>query len=244
LAPGATFDPSVLTAVATGKYAFGKHAWTSDVQISLKGGGPIGDLGCDQVVVQVVQNVVWDNVIGEYGTKIAKSVLAERFRTLDTGEGVPRGYDGPDVGSPARQCPFLFTPGIFQIAKNDPTARILRVGDSPGVGFKTKEGGEPLNQIRGLARFRDAVVSFSKHAKNSIVAHAVAEWDVDFTGNVAVSNGIGQWSRTSANVANVQGWQPTTPATGTDVSQALLEIFPPRAAEFNDPTKKIVEPKK
>ena len=55
------FDNTILTAVASPRQRqFGKHPWASEVRITLKGGGPTGDLGCDQVVVQILLQVVTD----------------------------------------------------------------------------------------------------------------------------------------------------------------------------------------
>jgi hypothetical protein len=254
LLPTDSFDPSVVTAVATGKFEFGKHAWSSEVRVSLKGGGTSGTLGCDQVEVQILQNMVADNSAGVYQTQIAFPDLGTPANLLDTGAGSPPGYAGPPVAfvvDPATklaqpQSPFLFSTGMFQLVKNDPAARILKVGDSPSVGYATKLSGEPLTLIRGTSEFRTAVASFSKHSKNSIVAHADTVWRVDYTGDVSVNSGIGEWSKTSAQVIKVQGWQPITSLNGVqgnDVGSSLLEIFPPRAAEFNDLSKKKVIPK-
>src|SRR5436309_548058 len=97
---------------------------------------------------------------------------------------------------------------MFQQTKNDPRSRVFRVGDSPSTGFINKQDGEALTQIRGKTEFRTAVVSFSKQAINSVVANADAVWRVDYGGDVSVSNSIGEWSKTSAQVINVQGWKP------------------------------------
>jgi hypothetical protein len=244
------FDKLSSTGVASGKFEFGKHAWSSEVRVTLKGGGPSGDLGCDQVVVQFLQNILSDTTVAEYETKIGFHDFANPARFLDVPGGSPPDYDGPVIAvgvdrktfRPVKQSPFMFTEGMFQLVKNDPTSRVMRVGDSPASGCITRENNEKLKRIRGNVEFRTAVVSFSKHNINSMVAHADAIWRVDYTGDVSVSN-VGEWSKTTANVQRVQDWQDIKSSSGnpgTDAANALLEVFPPRAVEKTGEPRKVI----
>ena len=93
-----------------------------------------------------------------------------------------------------------------------------------------------MERIDRETRFRAAVVSFSKHSKNAVVAHADLFWEIDWTGNVNVSGGTGKWSKDTANVKVTQPWKPIKSSSGidgTDVANATLEMFKPLATEFN-----------
>jgi hypothetical protein len=251
LLPGDSFDPTTLTAVASGKFEFGKHAWSSEVHVTLKGGGASGTLGCDQVEVQILQNLVADNTAGEYTTKIAFTDIGTPARLLDAPAGSAPGYDGPAVASGLNratgqilvQSPFVFTDGMFQLAKNDPTDRILRIGDSPSTGYNNHIETEKLSRIRGTVEFRTAVASFSKQSPNCIVVHGDAVWRVDYTGDVSISSGTGEWSKDTAQVIRVQKWQPIVSSSGvqgTDAGNALMEVFPPLASEITSNPKKVI----
>ena len=254
LGVGEKYDPTKMAGVASGFFQFGKHAWSSEVRVTLKGGGTGGTLGCDQVIVQILQNIDADNTRGLYTTKIA--FTDSIFPLLDAPAGSPEGYDGPVVavgvvrrGSQfvtVNQCPFIHSEGMFKLTKNDPTARVLAVGDSPAIGFNTEESGERLNRIDREMRFRVGLVSFSKDSKNAIVAHAELSWQVDYTGKVEVKNLIGKWSKDGAEVkvTNVPStWKPILSSSGvqgTDAGNALFEIFPPRAIDETNKAKKVI----
>ena len=57
------FDPTIITAVASGIFEFGRHAWSSEVRVKLVGGGTNGALGTQDIVVRVLQNVDADRII-------------------------------------------------------------------------------------------------------------------------------------------------------------------------------------
>lgn len=253
LGVGDTYDPTKMTGVASGTFEFGKHAWSSEVKVKLKGGGTAGDLGCDKVRVRFLQNISEIRTVGEYKTKLAVEDTLPPL--LDAPGGSESGYDGPVVGAGLSaetkqviaQSPFLHSTGMFQVVKNNPTERIFQVGDSPAVGFNTREqkiNDEKLERIRGKLEFRIAVASFSADSVNSIVVHADAIWHVDYTGDVSISSGIGKWSSDGAEVKTDQEWKAIRDSLGnqgTTAFNALFEIFPPLAAKELAKEKKFID---
>ncbi len=243
-----TYDPTKKTGVVSGVFEFGKFAWSSLVKVHLKGGGPSGTLGCDQIQVHIIQNLHHDHVRGIYETKLAYREFAEP--TLDTSQGSPPNYFGPVVGvglvdnRPIPQCPFIHAAGMIRLNKNDPAFREIEVGDSPGTGFNTTESGENLKKIDKDEMYRVGLVSFSNHSKNSIVAHADLFWKVDYTGKVSVDSLIGAWSNSTAKVEIVYAWKPILSSSGVqgdDAGDARFEIFPPLAAKTSNESIKIID---
>jgi outer membrane protein OmpA-like peptidoglycan-associated protein len=236
-----SFDKATFTGVSSGEFVFGKHAWSAQVTAKLTGGGPTGDLGCDRISVQILQNLVVDNVVGEYDTQLAMSNAG--FRLLDTAKGSPEGWDGPSLGSgliqgrPPRigqKSPFLWPPGMFKVVSSGPRATVLQVGDSPAVAFKTRSPkNEKLQRIRGSTEFRSALAAFSKDSINSISVYADTVWLADYTGSVEIS-GNGEWSSKGAGTKIKQPWasfKDSNGVVGTKAWNALLEIFDPYATE-------------
>jgi hypothetical protein len=236
-----SLDPSKMTGVATGLFEFGKHLWSSEVRITLKGGGADGRLGLAKVQVHLLQNAAQVRVRGIYDKN--RRFFNETTPVLDTSEAAPRGWKGPVVGlGVGIQTPFLFTPGMVREKSRTDTTLVLEVGDSPAEGFANRVKDELLQRIEDVIEFRTVVTSFSTDAKNSIVAHADTLWSIDFTGDVEDAKAIGKWVNDGrTRVKKVQPWQPITRVSGgpgTTVFDARVEIFPPLFADVtNKPPK-------
>lgn len=253
LGVGDTYDPTVFCGASSGQFAFGNHAFSSEVRVRLRGGGTAEDLGCDKVAVHVLQNLTDDRVAAEYSTQIAftDNIAPVSYPVTDSSPGSPPGYNGPTIGivlikgAPVPQSPFLHSAGMFRVVASAPTARTLELGDSPAAAFRTREprSGEQLTRLRGDKRFRVAVASFSTDAAPEIVVHADLRWLVDYTGDVSVSSGIGRWTAAGADVKVVQNWTPIRSSSGvdgTDAMNALLEVSKPLAIALQDAAKTVI----
>ena len=249
LGPNDAFEKSTFTGVSSGEFAFGKHAWFAQVKANLTGGGSTGDLGCDQISVQILQNLEADNVVGEYDTELALSDAG--FRLLDTAPGSPDDWDGPAIGIgfvPAlrkslKKSPFLWPPKMFKVVSQNLRSCVLQAGDSPAVAFETRsKKNEKLQRIRGSIEFRTALAAFSKDSINSISVYADTVWLADYTGDVDVSpNGV--WSSKGAGTKIKQAWAPFKDANGvvgTMAWNANMEIFDPYATEKTNEPKKFI----
>ena len=132
---------------------------------------------------------------------------------------------------------------MVRVSRDEPTTRELEFGDSPVVGFKTREGTEKLKLIRGHYEFRVAVVTFSLDSMNTIVAHADAIWKIDYSGEVEVK-AIGKWEKTTAAVTTLQRWKPIQSSSGiegTDAANSTLEVHPPLFTEISNSNKKVIK---
>jgi hypothetical protein len=240
LGPNDSFDAVKYTGVSSGLFNFGQHAWSAMVTANLTGGGPNGDLGCDQISVQVLQNMVMMFTCGDYDTQIAISKAPSSL--LDTSKGSPDGWSGPAVGAglaratgqALKYSPFYWAPTMLKVLSSSPRQWVLQVGDSPSVAFPTRSPkGEKLQRIRLGTEFRAALAAFSKNSINSIAVYADTVWQAVYTGDVSVS-GTGEWSSDGAGTNIKQAWSPITDANGlvgTTAWNARMEIFPPFAAE-------------
>jgi outer membrane protein OmpA-like peptidoglycan-associated protein len=244
------FDKSRFTGVSSGEFVFGKHAWSAQVKANLTGGGPTGDLGCDQISIQILQNLEADNVVGEYETQLAVSNAG--FRLLDTAIGSPDDWDGPFIGQGLvqrptprvlKKSPFLWPPGMVKVVSRDLRSCVLQAGDSPAVAFKTRSPkSEKLQRIRGSTEFRSALAAFSKDSINSISVYADTVWLADYTGGVEVSPN-GEWSSKGAGTKIKQPWTPFKDGNGvvgTMAWNALMEIFDPYATEKTNEDKVFI----
>lgn len=242
-------DPTQLTGVATGLFEFGKHPWSSEVRITLKGGGADGKLGLAKVQVHLLQNASDVRIRAIYDKK--RRFYNQIPPLLDASEGSPRGYKGPIVGKGSGlspQTPFLFTPGMVRDKSRSDTKVVLEFGDSPIQGFKNRVKDEILQRIEDVIEFRVCVVSFSTDAKNNIIAHADALWSIDYTGEVEDARATGKWINDGrVHVKTVQPWKAITlpsGSQGTTVFNARIEIFPPLFAGIanKDPQGEVANP--
>jgi len=243
LGPNDSFDSVTFTGVSSGLFNFGQHAWSASVTANLTGGGPSGDLGCDQISVQILQNLAIVFTCGDYDTQIAISNAPARL--LDTASGSSSGWSGPTIGGGVvagtgqvvMGSPFIWSPNMLKVVNSGPRQWVLQTGDSPAVSFKNRSPkGEKLQRIRLAMEFRTALAAFSKNSINSIAVYADTVWQAVFTGDVSVHS-TGEWSSDGAGTNIKQAWSPikdSSGVVGTTAWNAMLEIFKPYAADMTN----------
>ena len=241
--------PDTHVAAICGDFAFGKHAWSSELEIKLVGGGPKGDVGIDRVTPRYLQNVVFSNVVGEYerGGVGHSALNAVAGRILDVGGMSEPGVPGPTIGfvrDPASgqllpQWPVTTAPGMIEVTNPNPADKssfLVRMGDSPASAAFEKRIRHPdgkllqLQRIGGFIKFAAAVASWSTDAPNTIAVHATHEWLIGYFGTVAFPSGPsgrGVYTPAGASVnPNVIPWALVDPPRGgLDARESPMEIF-------------------
>ncbi len=248
--PNSQFNvPPTHVAAMCGEFVFGKHAWDSELEIKLVGGGPKGDVGVDRVTPRYLQNLEGSNVVGEYpqgalGHNAANSL---QRRVLDAA-GTAGVEPGPVIGlvpaGPPGQFapmwPVCNVPGMVEVTfpnPSDKTTIRMKMGDSPASGafvaHLTYPDGKSRDifKISGFLKFAATVASWSTDAPNSVAIHAAHEWLIDYAGIVKFPNGTSnraEYSPAGAHVTNVTPWHRMDPANGgAGATEAVMEIFGP-----------------
>lgn len=235
-----------------GEFAFGKHAWDSEVTVKYAGGGPKGDVGLAKITPFYSQNITSSDVRGKYdggakGFNHLKQDLTFDKRILDVGGPAGSG-PGPQIGITTQgtpQWPVTTAPGMVNVSPLDPAtnSRVVKMGDSPASGafqkqirnlstLKTQE----ITHIEGFTKFLAAIVSFSEDAPNLVVVHAVSEWLADYQGHVEFPFvGDPHYVKDFGHMSIVSKWSEVGPATGgMDAGNAGFEIFGPLATTVSN----------
>ncbi len=244
--------PKDFFAAFVGEFAFGKHAWDSEVTVKYTGGGPKGDVGLAKVTPFYSQNITSSDVRGKYdggakGFNHLRQDLTFDKKILDVGGPAGSG-PGPQVGITTQgtpQWPVTTAPGMVNVSPLDPAtnSRVIKMGDSPASGAFEKQirnrstlKTQNITHIEGFTKFLAAIVSFSEDAPNVVVVHAVSEWLADYQGHIEFPfAGDDHYVKDFAHMTIVNKWSEVGPATGgMDAGNAGFEIFGPLATTVSN----------
>jgi hypothetical protein len=244
--------PKDFFAAFVGEFAFGKHAWDSEVTVKYTGGGPKGDVGLAKVTPFYSQNITSSDVRGKYdggakGFNHLRQDLTIDKKILDVGGPAGSG-PGPQVGITTLgtpQWPVTTSPGMVIVSPLDPAtnSRVIKMGDSPASGAFEKQVRNPstlktqqITHIEGFTKFLAAIVSFSEDVPNVVVVHAVSEWLADYQGHIEFPfAGDDHYVKDFAHMSIVNKWSEVGPATGgMDAGNAGFEIFGPLATTVSN----------
>jgi len=247
--PNSQFNvPPTHVGAMCGEFIFGQHAWDSELEIKLVGGGPKSDVGVDRVTPRYLQNSETSFIVGEYplGALGQNAANLSKRRILDAA-GFAGSEPGPIVGSAAISpqqnapiWPVCNVPGMMQVTFPNPADKTtirMKMGDSPGSGgfeaHLTYPDGKSrdIQKISGFMQFAATVASWSTDAPNSVAIHAAHEWLIDYAGIVKFPNGSNnraEYAPSGAAVKNVTPWHRIDPANGgAGATEAVMEIFGP-----------------
>jgi hypothetical protein len=240
--------PKDFFGVCVGEFAFGSHAWDSQLTVRYTGGGPKGDVGLAKVNPWYSQNITSSDVRGVYdggakGFNALANALKSMPKILDVGGPAGSG-PGPVVGVTSLmtpQWPVTTAPGMVNVSPLDPAtnSRVIKMGDSPSSGAFEKTIRNPstlktqdITHIDGFTKFMAAVVSWSEDAPNVVVLHATSEWLAYYQGHIAFPFvGDDHYVKDFAKMTEVTPWALVGAASGgMDAGNAGFEIFGPPLA--------------